>query len=102
MAKAFVANRQFGEQITETRQYQDGIAKIAGTVASSVRDQAPVKSGHYKRNIKVYTDGQQAGVAAHDIAAHLIEFGSAKNPAYAPMRRGVRAAGLRLEQSPKQ
>lgn len=31
-----------------------------------------------------------------DIAAHLIEYGSKNNPPYAPLRRGVTAAGLRF------
>lgn len=32
---------------------------------------------------------------------HLLEFGSVNNRAQAPLRRAVRAAGLRLELSPK-
>lgn len=31
-----------------------------------------------------------------DHAGHLTEFGSRNNPAHAPLRRGVRAAGLRF------
>lgn len=33
-----------------------------------------------------------------DHAGHLMEFGSANNPPHAPLRRGVRAAGLRLDE----
>jgi len=102
MAKAFVVNRQFGEQIADTQQYQDGMRRVTETAASAVRNEAPAKTGTYKRKIRTFSDGTRTGIAAHDIASHLIEFGSVKNPAYAPMRRGVRAAGLRLDQSPKQ
>lgn len=35
-----------------------------------------------------------------DFFFHLTEFGSANNPPYAPLRRGVLAAGLRLNESP--
>lgn len=102
MAKAFVVNRQFGEQISETQQYKDGMARVSRAVAASVSDEAPVKTGQYRRSIRVFQAGDVVGVKSDDPFAHLIEFGSAKNPAYAPIRRGVRAAGLRLEQSPKQ
>lgn len=102
MAKAFVPNRQFDEDIAKTTEYQQGMRTITSTAAGHVKDAAPVKSGTYRSKIRTFSDGARTGIAAHDIASHLIEFGSVKNPAYAPMRRGVRAAGLRLEQSPKQ
>lgn len=34
-----------------------------------------------------------------DYGAHLDEFGSRNNPAYQPLRRGIRAAGFRFEES---
>lgn len=34
-----------------------------------------------------------------DFFFHLTEFGSVNNPPYAPLRRGVLAAGLRLDES---
>jgi hypothetical protein len=34
-----------------------------------------------------------------DFFFHLTEWGSANNPPYAPLRRGVIAAGLRLDES---
>jgi len=37
-----------------------------------------------------------------DYAGHLVEWGSKNNPAHAPMRRGVRAAGLRFAPAPPQ
>jgi hypothetical protein len=35
-------------------------------------------------------------VHSTDVAAHIIEFGSANNPAYAPFRKAASALGLRL------
>lgn len=34
-----------------------------------------------------------------DRGAHLDEFGSKNNPAYQPLRRGIRAAGYRFKES---
>lgn len=36
-----------------------------------------------------------------DALFHLVEWGSANNPAYAPLRRGVLAAGLRFAEDSK-
>lgn len=90
------------EQLKHTAEYRQGMAQIAEDLAQNVRDQAPQRSGHYRSSIKTFDTGTQQGVAAHDVAAHLIEFGSVNNPPYAPLRRGIRAAGLRLDESPKQ
>lgn len=50
------------------------------------------RTGYYLRNLRA--TGNR--VEARDPFWHLIEYGSANNPAYAPLRRGVIAAGLRL------
>jgi hypothetical protein len=57
---------------------------------------APDRTGYYKKKIR------QRGttVIAADPFWHLVEFGSVNNPPYAPLRRGVIAAGLRFEPSP--
>lgn len=90
------------EKLAETAEYKAGMSKIAGDVARQIRGQAPARSGYYRRSIKTFTQGDTIGVASSDPFAHLVEYGSVKNPAYAPIRRGVRAAGLRLVESPKQ
>lgn len=40
--------------------------------------------------------GQRVTVASKDFAAHIIEYGSANNPAYAPFRKVMRRLGYRL------
>lgn len=97
-----IFNRAALEQIKRTDEYRQGMAKIAEDLANTVRSQAPAKTGRYRDSIKTFDTGTQQGVAAHDVAAHLIEFGSVNNPPFAPIRRGIRAAGLRLDESPKQ
>lgn len=75
---------------------QAAMAAAAREIAAQARRVAPVgDTGHYKRSLKTkgpiaYTD---------DPFGHLVEFGSVNNPAYAPLRRATRAAGLRLVQS---
>jgi hypothetical protein len=58
-------------------------------------------TGLYKRSIVVFRDGDAVAVGSTDFAAHLIEWGSVNNAPYAPIRRGVRAAGLDLHELPK-
>jgi hypothetical protein len=66
--------------------------------ARGTRDAAPVKTGYYKDSIE-HAVGRDARsvigrVFSTDFAAHLIEFGSINNPAYAPLRNGVESTGL--------
>ena len=88
------------------------IAKLPGTrkvleeaaqaVAHAARSIAPHKTRRgYKQSIEVGRDANSTTVYTTDIAGHLVEYGSAKNPAYAPIRRAVRAAGLRLDETSK-
>ena len=86
----------FREELEATDEYQGGLARLAETVADAARRVAPERTGHYGRSIKVRRSDGKVYVATTDIAGHLIEFGSAKNPVYAPLRRGARAAGLRV------
>ena len=71
------------------------MAKVARVVAESVRQATPDGTGAAKRSIRAAGDR----VVSTDPFFHLIEWGSVNNPAYAPFRRGIRAAGLRLDES---
>jgi hypothetical protein len=50
------------------------------------------------RAITTEQDGDTVYIVNTDFGGHLVEWGSANNPAHAPLRRGVRAAGLRLRE----
>jgi hypothetical protein len=52
-------------------------------------------------SVVVEVDGDEVRVVNTDHGAHLDEYGSAKNPPYSPLRRSVRAAGLRLDEHGK-
>jgi hypothetical protein len=74
-------------------------ATTAGT-AQKVRDLAPVATGAYADSIwdvtKIAAGVWTGYVGSTDFARHLIEFGGARTPAYAPMRRAAAATGLKI------
>lgn len=78
--------------------YQAFRHEAALAVAASVRIVAPRgRTGDYARSIVV------RGGEVHSVSPwwHLVEYGSVNNSAYAPLRRGTRAAGLALREAPK-
>jgi hypothetical protein len=72
---------------------------ITKTAAKAVRTAArPFRNtGYYERRVKARAES----VVATDHFWFLSEFGSVNNAAYAPFRRGLRAAGIRLMMDPK-
>lgn len=89
----FRRNHAFHQQITRNAIYIEGLDKIAEHLADKTRDATPHGRGDAKRSIS----SEDNRVISTDPFWHLIEFGSRNNPAYAPMRRAARAAGLRLD-----
>lgn len=90
-------NPLFEEEIRAQPEHQKGMRTITKGVAKSVRAVAPERTGYYKRRVRA----EGTKVRARDPFWHLIEFGSIHNAVFAPLRRGVRAAGLRFVQRPK-
>lgn len=95
MSFRFEPDHRFAESLKRQPEYVEGTARIAVAVAQNVRTGAPRHTGHYVRSI----EARGNSVVSTDSFAHLVEWGSANNPAYAPIRRGVLAAGLRLDES---
>ncbi len=56
----------------------------------------PHNTGYFDRRVRA----RGYRVVLLDPFWHLIEYGSANNPPYAPVRRSVRAVGLRFEDAP--
>ena len=99
----FKRNPRAEQQLKATGDYRQGMLQVAQTLVEPIRRNSPPdNTGHYDRSVHTFNTGQHTGVAVDDVAAHIIEWGSVNNPPYASIRRGVRAAGLRLEESPKQ
>ena len=102
----YVPNPLFEEEVEAELEFKQGIHETAIKIAEIVKAFAPVRDskikrrlppGVYKRRIKAVLDG----VAVRDPFWHWIEFGTVKMAPRAPMRRGFRAAGLRLVVHPK-
>jgi hypothetical protein len=94
----FKLNRGFGEELGKQRAYNEALASSTQPAAAAVRMAAPRETGAYARSISVVIESGEVRLKSSDPFAHLVEWGSAKNPPYAPLRRGIRAAGLRFKE----
>lgn len=97
MTLRYRPNPFFEEEVRTQPRFQRGLRSIAKAVAAFVIAAAPERTGYYKEHVKAVG----AGVEADDSYWHWIEFGSVNNTPQAPLRRGFRAAGLRLVVYPK-
>lgn len=109
--------RQLYGELHREPEFIAALERKADEVARNARARAPKDSGDYAASIKVVTDsGKTAGfvkvfVEASDYKAPWIEFGTPGRvqdktgrftgfmPAFAPLRKGARQAGLRLKSS---
>lgn len=73
-------------------------AREAGRIAAAAG--APWMPRHRGDVVTVDESGTEVRVVNTDHGAHLQEFGSRNNPPHAPLRRGARAAGMRLTDTP--
>jgi len=71
------------------------LQRVARLLAGEVREQAPERTRYFKRSIGV----TGTTVYSTDPFAHLVEWGSAHNPPYAPFRRSALSLGLRFDPS---
>jgi hypothetical protein len=90
-------NPAFEAEVLAEEKFQRGIRKRTKEIAEVVQAVSPRHTGYYKRHVKAKGDRIVAG----DPFWHIVEFGSVNNPAYAPLRRGMRAAGIRFLRTPK-
>lgn len=98
--RGFLRSPHIDEQIQSQAQYQAKMAEIAHGVAPlSQMVMRGVGRGRVAHQIEA--DGASVVLTDRGGAAHIIEFGSVNNPAYAPLRRGAIAAGLRFTVTPK-
>jgi hypothetical protein len=101
----FLPNPKFLEELMGEGDFHDGLVETAEAVADNAKTAMPrgmdERRGHIADAFEVVEDGDQVFVVNLDSFFHLAEWGSINNPVYAPLRRGVQAAGLRLEESPK-
>lgn len=70
-----------------------GLERAANSVASEARRIAPVATGDYRDSLRAVSDDDSIRAESDDFAAHLIEWGSATNPVYAPLRTAAAGVG---------
>lgn len=81
------------EREAEFQQLQQRAAReVVGEARSIAPDGGPHRG--YRETLRVGRHDGDPTAETTDPFSHLIEFGSANNPTYAPLRRAVRAAGL--------
>lgn len=103
MSGRFVLNRRFQQEIRSEREYREALEQAAEAVSEQASRFAQQAHAPWMRRqgktIEVSTSGDSVSVVNTDYAGHLMEWGSKNNPAHAPLRRGVRAAGLALREA---
>lgn len=102
MTFRFVKNRTADRELAREPFMADVADDAADKILRAVQRNAPERSGYYRRKLRKVRaerspDGYEARVVSDDPFAHLIEFGSAKNPPYRPLTKGVRDAGYEFK-----
>ncbi len=93
----YVPNPAFLTELQQQPEHDKGMRTITKSAAKSVRAVAPHKTGYYKRRVKAIG----TRIRTLDVMWHLVEYGSKNNRPYSPLRRGLRAVGIRFVPDPK-
>ena len=102
MARSFRPNRQARAQLARQPEHKKFLREQAERVKDSAERESPIgETGDYIDRFVIVELPTRMRVTNHDFAWHLVEFGSVNNPPYGPLRKGVRRAGLRLEENDK-
>lgn len=98
----FVPNKNFADEMREQSEHRQALEQAANAVqdrAAQFADQAGAPwMRRQSETMVVSVDGDDVAVVNTDYAGHLMEWGSRNNAAHAPLRRAVRAAGLKLKE----
>lgn len=99
----FRPNRRLVRDLERQARYQAGLmdaAEAIKTEAERLTDRGiDQRYRHIADFYEVVEEDGEVRVGNRHGLFHLVEYGSRNNPAYAPLRRGVRAAGLRLDEN---
>lgn len=95
-------NPQGVQALDRTPEMMKFLKDEAEKAAAAAKGFAPVLTGTYRDSIKAdskISDGKATGfIYATDFKAVWIEYGTSTNPTYAPLRKGVEAAGLKVKE----
>lgn len=95
----FRRNPNFAKEVSREPEMGEALEASAQAVARLAAGLSPHGTGATARSFVVAREGDKVTVGNTDPFFHLTEFGSVNNPPYAPLRRAVRATGLRLEET---
>lgn len=101
----FKSNQRLAEELSRQPEYREGLKRAAEPARQQADLMARAARAPWMRRrgarrvVDIYEDADEVGIVNTDHAGHLQEFGSRNNPPHAPLRRGARAAGLRLEET---
>lgn len=91
--------------LTKYLREDPGIQLVLDGAVQAIEDKAielaPEHTGYYRKRFSWRRYPLRRRLRNTDPFAHLIEWGSANNPAYAPIRKAVRALGLKFKEAPK-
>jgi hypothetical protein len=102
----FVRDRRFEQQLLRQQRFKRALAAAAEPARQRAEAFAraagapwmPRKGTGSTDVVVMDTSGDTPRLVNTDHAGHLQEWGSANNPPHAPLRRGARAGGLRLDE----
>lgn len=97
----FRPSPHFEHALKGQREHRAALREAASAVKSRAIAFAPHRTGAYRDWFVIVHEDGEVRLGNTDFGGHWVEWGSANNPPYAPLRRAVRAAGLRLEETPK-
>lgn len=101
MPGAYLPNPDFEREISGQDENKAALKEAADTVASRAETMTPRIMPRNSEAMEVSEDEDGVAVVNTDFGGHLAEWGSRNNQPFAPLRRGVRSAGYRLEESSK-
>lgn len=98
----FRPNPRLAEQLRAQPKFQAAMRAVAEPARAAAEQFARAAGGPWMKRksakglivVDITADG--ARITNTDHGGHLAEYGSRNNPPHAPLRRGVRAAGLKL------
>jgi hypothetical protein len=97
---AFKPNRNLVSELKRGPEFQALLDEAARAVMTAAERESPIGfSEDYIHGFRLTKTPTTRRVGNTDFAAHLVEWGSVNNPAYSPLRRGVRAVGLRFDEA---
>lgn len=103
--QAFIPDPDFDEAASKDPEIREGLRRAAEPLAAQADSMARAESAPWMPRsghelVEITDDGEDIWVAITDYAAHLYEYGGARSPVSAPLRRAAMAAGFEVVEQP--